>query len=38
MAEVFRGKLTGVKAIPGYLFHGVTAILALWLFMQALGA
>lgn len=38
MADVFRGKLTGAKAIPGYLFHGVTAVLALWLFMQAINA
>jgi hypothetical protein len=37
MAEVFRGKLTNVKAIPAYLFHGLTAILALWMVMQALG-
>jgi hypothetical protein len=38
MADVFRGKTSGVKAIPGYLFHGVTAVLALWLFLQALAA
>jgi hypothetical protein len=37
MAEVFRGKLTNVKAIPAYLIHGLTAILALWLVMKALG-
>jgi hypothetical protein len=38
MAEVFRGRWTNVKAVPAYLFHGLTAILALWLVMQALGA
>jgi hypothetical protein len=37
MAEVFRGKFTNVKAIPAYLFHGLTAILALWMVMKALG-
>ncbi len=38
MAEVVRGKTSNVKAIPGYLFHGAFAILALWLVMKALGA
>jgi hypothetical protein len=37
MAEVFRGKLANVKAVPAYLFHGLTAILALWLVLKALG-
>ncbi len=37
MAEVFRGKTSNVKAIPGYLFHGLTAVLALWLLLKALG-
>jgi hypothetical protein len=38
MADVFRGKVSGVKALPGYMFHGVTAILAAWLFLQALAS
>ncbi|MHB1416652.1 MAG: hypothetical protein ACYC1C_15500 [Chloroflexota bacterium] len=40
MADVFRGKVSGlsVKMYPGYAFHGVTAILALWLVMQAVGS
>jgi hypothetical protein len=38
MAEVFRGKLSNGKALPGYLFHGVMAVLALWLVMKAVGA
>jgi hypothetical protein len=37
MAEVFRGKWANTKAIPAYLFHGLTAVLALWLVMKALG-
>lgn len=37
MAEVVRGKTTNMKAIPGYLFHGATAVLALWLLIKALG-
>ncbi len=37
MAEVLRGKLSGIKAVPGYTFHGVTAVLALWLLFKALG-
>ncbi len=39
MADVFRrkyGALSG-KAIPGYLFHGGTAVLSLWMVMKALG-
>jgi len=24
--------------LPGYLFHGVTAVLALWMVTKALGA
>ena len=39
MADVFRGKyrtLSG-SAFFGYGFHGITAILALWLVIQALG-
>jgi hypothetical protein len=38
MAEVVRGKTSTVKAIPGYLFHGALAVLALWMVMKALGA
>ena len=38
MADVIRRRQSVVKATPGYLFHGVTAILALWLVMKALGA
>ncbi len=38
MADVFRLKVSGLSAklLPGYAFHGVTAILALWLVMKAL--
>jgi hypothetical protein len=38
MADVFRGKVSGVspKLIPGYLFHGLFAVLALWLAIQGL--
>lgn len=37
MADVFRGKVSGLspKLFPGYAFHGVTAVLALWMFIQA---
>jgi len=28
----------GAKALPMYAFHGITAILALWLFSKALNA
>jgi len=40
MADVFRGKTRGLSggALAGYAFHGVTAVLALWLFVKALGA
>ena len=40
MADVFRGKSSGLslKILPGYLFHGVYAVLALWMVMIALGA
>jgi hypothetical protein len=37
---VFRGKTSAVspKIYPAYLFHGATAVLALWLVTKALGA
>ena len=40
MADVFRGKYRALsgKAFFGYGFHGVTAILALWLVIQALAS
>jgi hypothetical protein len=38
MVDVFRRRLSFGKALPGYLFHGVTAVLALWFLMKALGA
>ena len=40
MADVFRTKGSGVspKMWPGYLFHGLFAVLALWMVMKALGA
>ncbi len=37
MAGVFRRKMTQVGAIGGYLFHGATAVLALWFLMKALA-
>ena len=39
MADVFRGKYSGLslKLLPGYLFHGVFAALALWFVLKALG-
>jgi len=39
MADVFRGKIAAhsPKILPAYLFHGVTAVLALFLFFKALG-
>ena len=39
MADVFRGKTAGwsPKSLLGYIFHGATAILALWLLFKALG-
>jgi hypothetical protein len=40
MADVLRGKTSwcSPKVLPGYLFHGVCAVLALWLLMKALAA
>lgn len=40
MAGVARGKMSGLggAALGGYAFHGVTAILALYLLMKALGS
>ncbi len=38
MADVVRHKSSLAKALPGYLFHGVTAVLALWFLMKAIGA
>jgi len=40
MADVFRGKTKGLgsAALVGYAFHGVTALLALWLVGQALAS
>ena len=38
MADGIRQRQSVIKAMPGYLFHGLTAILALWLAMKALGA
>jgi len=40
LADVFRAKYGGLSkaAIGGYTFHGLTAILALWLVIKALGA
>jgi hypothetical protein len=39
MADVIRGKTPGLSggALAGYAFHGVTAILTLWLLFKALG-
>jgi hypothetical protein len=39
MAGVIRGKDSGVSpaVLGGYLFHGVTAILSVWLLAKALG-
>lgn len=37
MADVFRLKTGFGKAMPAYLFHGVTAMLALWFVLKALG-
>lgn len=37
MTDVFRRKLSPVKALPGYLFHGVTAVLALWFLIKAVS-
>jgi len=40
LAGVFRRDqaIMSIKAVPGYLFHGVTAILALFLVFKALGS
>ena len=40
MADVFRGKYRALSgnAFFGYGFHGITAILTLWLVIQALGS
>lgn len=38
MADVFRHKSSQLKALPGYLIHGVTAVLALWFLMKAISA
>jgi hypothetical protein len=38
MADVFRNKTGIVKALPGYSFHAVTALLALWFVLKALGS
>ncbi len=40
MADVFRGKTSGLSLslFPAYAFHGVTAVLVLWLVGQALQA
>jgi hypothetical protein len=37
MAAVVRGNTTHAKAAPWYLFHGATAVLALWFVIKALG-
>jgi len=39
-ADGSRGKASAfsAKMIPGYAFHGVTAVLALFLMFQALGS
>jgi hypothetical protein len=36
---VFRGKTKGfsLSLLPGYLFHGLFAVLALWCVFKALG-
>jgi hypothetical protein len=40
MSDVIRGKQSGLslKILPGYVFHGAFAVLALWLVFKALGA
>lgn len=40
MTDVFRGKTKGFSPslLPGYLFHGLFAVLALWFVFKALGA
>lgn len=38
MSGVARGKINGFgfEVIPGYLFHGITAVLAIWLFCRGI--
>jgi hypothetical protein len=40
LADVFRGKVTAYspKIYPAYVFHGATAVLALFLFLKAVGS
>jgi len=40
MAGVFRRQMQAMslKMVPAYLFHGVTAVLALFLLFKALGS
>jgi hypothetical protein len=40
MAGVFRRQMQAMslKMVPAYLFHGVTAVLALFLLFKAMGA
>jgi hypothetical protein len=40
MSDVFRKRTSGfsLSLLPGYMFHGVFAVLALWLLAKALGA
>jgi hypothetical protein len=40
MADVFRGKVPALSsgAISGYLIHGVTAVLAVFLLFNAMAA
>ncbi len=38
MADGFRHRQPLARLLPGYCFHGVTAVLALWFLMKALGA
>lgn len=38
LSDVFRQKAVpwSPKLIPGYAFHGITALLALWMFINAI--
>ncbi len=40
MADVFRTKHSGLskETLFGYVFHGVTALIALWMAMNALAS
>lgn len=40
MSDVFRGKYAPLskQAVPAYAFHGVTAIIALALFIKAINS